>query len=261
MTAATCGGSHSKRAAPPAASTRGRSATQRRITPSPSAPATTATRGSNASELRSPTHRSTDASGRYGRFAQTSSTRSVTGASRSPWRSSTRSATPFASALDSATASASREESVAMTRTRCSCAATATAIAPETGADVHDGHSASSNELARRVNQHLGLGPRDEHARVDAKAKAVELLESTQVRDGLPAAPSVDECLESRLLVRGELALGVREQRFLSDAENVRQQDVGIERRGARVGRGPQARRRRGARLATRRHPRSIVAS
>src|SRR5439155_1527892 len=128
---ANCGGSHSKRAAPCGASTRGRSATQRRITSSPSAPATTASRGSNASELRAPAHLSTEASGRYGRFAQTRSTRSVIGASRSPRRNSTRSATPPASAFACATASASRDESVAITRTRGSCAAMATAIAPD----------------------------------------------------------------------------------------------------------------------------------
>src|SRR3977135_4272578 len=50
--AAACGGSHSRKAAPAGASTRGRSATQRRITARPSGPATTAARGSNASELR-----------------------------------------------------------------------------------------------------------------------------------------------------------------------------------------------------------------
>src|SRR5438876_1181135 len=97
----------------------------------PSLPAVTATRGSNASDVRSPTRGSSSASRRYGRFATTTSSCSLSGASRSPSRSSILSETPFRSVFSRATARASRLMSVAMTCTPRSCAAIAIATAPD----------------------------------------------------------------------------------------------------------------------------------
>ena len=113
--------------------------------------------------------------------------------------------------------------------------------------------------LARGVDEHLGLGPRDEHARIHAEAQSVELLEAAQVGHRLAAAPPFDQLLVSRALRGGEVALGMREQCFLADAKHEGEQHVRVERGRAGIGRGPQARRRRGARLTPRRHAGSIV--
>jgi hypothetical protein len=128
-------------------------------------------------------------------------------------------------------------------------------------AHVHDGRGAARDKVACRVDEKLRLGSWDEDPRIDAETQPVELLEPAQVRDRLAAASPVDEVLEQRGLRGGEHTFGVGEQGFLPHAEHVRQQHVGIERRRPGVGRGPQARGRRGARLAPRRHAGSIVAA
>ena len=165
---------------------------------------------------------------------------------RSPHRSQTR--------LDSATASG-RRATVATTRPCSAC---------DRDRERHPircpRHAVRhARMISRAVSTSTSFSGRGMSTAITRKAVRRTLEPRGTPR--LAAAASFYEGFELRHVRGGERALRVCEQRFLADAERVCEQHVGVERRGARIGSGSQACRGRGARLAPRRHARSIVAA
>ena len=172
----------------------------------------------------------------YGGLEAIRSKRSpVTGANRSPTRTSMRSANPLRSTLRRAIAAASGERSVAMRRAAGSSFARASAIAPEPVHRSRTVHVAarSGRSFARDLDHRLGVGARHEHAGIDVQRQPPELVIAEQIGDRLAREAPLDQ-----RAIAGELGLGERlieagielHPRALQD---VREQQLGLETRGA----------------------------
>lgn len=74
----------------------------------------------------------------------------------------------------------------------------------------------------------LGLGARNEDGGRDEEIEAVELLVAGNVLDGFVAEAASEALPVEGLLLRGELAGGVREERGAGDLERVEEKKLGV---------------------------------
>ena len=120
-----------------------------------------------------------------------------------------------------------RMSSVATTSRSGRSVLSASAIAPEpvpTSAT-----RAPARQVERGLDDVLGLRARDEHARVDRQLDRPEALAADEVGDRLALAPARREVHERARLVGVEPALGIGDQRGPVHAEDVREQQLGVE--------------------------------
>ena len=85
------------------------------------------------------------------------------------------------------------------------------------------------------LHQVLGLGARNQHGRSDAEVHPPELLMSDDVLQGLARGAAGDERLVLLLLVRRQLALGMRVEMGAVAVRDMKEQHLGAEARGVYV--------------------------
>ena len=128
-------------------------------------------------------------------------------------------------------------------------ATSATAIAPDpvpTSATRSGGAPAGRGAAVSRVDhggdrlvhEQLGLGPRDERARVGGDGLAVELAEAADVGHGLAALPAGDVPLERGGGPIRDRRVRVRQHADPVDAQRKPHQQLGVQPRGVDAGGG-----------------------
>jgi hypothetical protein len=104
--------------------------------------------------------------------------------------------------------------------------------APAARSEVHDPRSVGEVQRQHRVDDALGLRPRDHRPPVHAEVEPVELLRTGDVLGRLAGRATVDPARVSPRQVVGQLLLPANQQTATVGVEQSRQQELGLEPRG-----------------------------
>ena len=137
----------------------------------------------------------------------------------------------FRATFSAATASASADVSVPTTRAPGCSSAIASAIAPDPSPMSSTRGSAQiRDQLEAALDEHLGLGPRDQDAGIDGQRQPPEPPLSEHVRERLPRRATRDELAEDALAI-GRRLVAVRVQLSPRNPERVREQPLRVDAR------------------------------
>jgi hypothetical protein len=100
---------------------------------------------------------------------------------------------------------------------------------PGAGADVEDAEGLGVGEAGEDgLDQQLGLGAGYEDGGCYAEGKTVELLDASDVLDGLVGETAGDGSLIGGLLFGGERGLGIGEEAGARDLKDVEEEELGV---------------------------------
>ena len=97
------------------------------------------------------------------------------------------------------------------------------------------GVHAAGQPLARHLDQRLGVGARDQHARVDGELQPPELFLADQVGDRLAGLAPLDERADGGELVGQKRPIELHVELQARQTERVRHQQLGVEARRRQV--------------------------